>query len=362
MVFQAQQEDLVDAGDTGEVGFSLGGLLGGGMLSNSQPVVNDAEQTRRSEFYGWYITSPGVISAVDQLHLITDVVDGYPMAQRPQRPASMIAIPSTTSCDLRPLGDSEVLANVVIGEASVDSDLHVYSDTVMAADTAYWIGQTLLKSNFISDSDIVKDHPMPIADVIITDTSGPIYLLLQHQFGSVLWNIHLAPGVELAHVAMVARGPRAFSAPSGAYEVQALEPGGACAPGAARKPAKHWEMLTLDIGSSRDNYSDRANADFAAYDAWFRRTFGQGSEDNVVGAANVSHVLIGPAPRTPETRVPYRPISGAEVLVTGTDHIIALPKKQRVAKMMGIQRALAAKAAGGNLAMLFPEPMMRSQP
>ena len=121
-------------------------------------------------------------------------------------------------------------------------------------------------------------------------------------------------------------------------------------------------MLTLDIGSSRDNYSDRANADFAAYDAWFRRTFGQGSEDNVVGAANVSHVLIGPAPRTPETRVPYRPISGAEVLVTGTDHIIALPKKQRVAKMMGIQRALAAKAAGGNLAMLFPEPMMRSQP
>jgi hypothetical protein len=385
MLHQAETKAASGKTNDDSGGFSLGGLLGGGLLGGggsdgAQHGFTDASQTRRTEFYGWTIDSPGVMDATDRLFLLSDIVDGYPKWR--QRPEATVQIPAQSSCDIRPLAGGEVLANIQIGRATIASDLHVYSNAVMAQDTTYWIGQTLLKSDFISDDDIVRDHPMPMADVIVTDTSAPVYLLLQHRLGNVLWNIHTAPGVEIAHIAMLGQGARALSAPAGDHSVQALAPAEGCAPAPARKPADHWEMISRGLADDPEQHRARTDAGYAAYDAWFRATFDQGSEDAVIGAASVNHLLVGPAPHSPaadspvadssapdspapdsaDTRVAYRPLKSAKVLVTGADHIIALPKKQRVAQMQQVQRALAAKAAGGDLAMLFPEPMRRGQP
>ena len=66
MFVQAEREELVDSGEIESTGFNIGALLGGGtMVSPGGPNFTDAEQARKTEFYGWYIQSPGVIAADD---------------------------------------------------------------------------------------------------------------------------------------------------------------------------------------------------------------------------------------------------------------------------------------------------------
>ncbi|WP_172298060.1 hypothetical protein [Pseudoruegeria sp. HB172150] len=338
----------------------LGGLFGTAKLTTvgaQEETETDPARLRRAEFYGWKAKHPGLAVQDDLIVGLSEAVSGYPGIRVPQLPANHRILKSDPTCSPAKPQPGDRIANVSIGQADLDSGLQVFTVSEMAKDTRRWLEGTLRKSLWTDESDLVGDHAVPMVDVILTDASAPQYVVLQHHRGRVLWNIVPAKGVTISHVVMIGNGASINPAP-GNYDIQHLATGGDCVPRVAREPRPTWDMYSR-VGVRLEEYEPRARAEFAAYDAWFRRNFGQGAETGVVGFDTTQHVLVGPIPSRPEERVAYRPVTGATVLVQEADYVFTASEPERSAFLIEHQTEIARNAAGGDLAMLFPEPLYR---
>lgn len=354
--------DVAPSGTGG--GVSIGALLGAltgpvNLMDQGQPEPTDPAQMRRAEFYGWKAQHPGMAAADDAIFSVHDAMVAAEGANLSRTPADYRILATDPTCTPRPLGTGEVLGNVHIGGAGDRvSGLHLMSSHTLAEDTAKWLAGALRRPDRIDEDKLVQDHALPVANVIVTDTSGPVYLLLQNRYGNgVLWNVHPAAGVTIAHIALI--GPNvALSPPPGDYDIQHMLPDGTCMPRVGRQPRETWDMYHRPGGLTGD-FEAKATATYLAYDGWFRRVFGQGSEDGVVGFDTSPHVLVGPLPAKPEERVTYRPLAGETVLVQSADYIFAGPAEPRIEFLKALQLDLVTEAAGGDLALVFPETMTR---
>ncbi len=332
--------------------------------------VDNPEDLRKASLYGWKSYKPGVAGEGDAVHILDDIIDGHPGRQRkPQRPADYRMQRHAKTCEFRRPQAGERIVNAHIGQTLNPSDLHVYSEAEMAEDTRAWLAAHFTRPNSITEKTIVRDHDVPIADIVITDTSAPIYLILQNREGSVLWNIHTAPGVHIAHIVTVGPKTVALNPPPGDYGVDMLLAGPGCAPIPAREPQDWWlilhKMEQLRWDDEKAELQAEIDGLYSAhrdYDLWFHDAFGQPSETGVIGFDLTDYLLAGPAPETPQARLSYRPIEGSTVLVSEQDYIFTAPERARVAFMMGLQHDFIATAAGGDVAALYPEPMQRTAP
>ncbi len=346
-----------DSGVENSSGFSLSQIFGGpvDLMGEAPDKVSDPEKLRRPEFYGWKAKHPGVAAYGDRILLLRDIVSNYP--REVQYPASYRVASFDPTCTPRPLGDGEALANVSVGRADLESGMLAFSTATLVKANLYWLEQNYKKSAYIDDEDIIGDHKgLPIVNVIVTDTSAPQYLVLQHWLGKVLWNVVPAPGVEIAHIAVIGPGA-ALSPPPGDYDVQFLSTRGSdCVPVVARNPRQTWEMFLRMDGVDKSEYEQKARTAFTTYDFWFRQHFKRSAEFDVVGFDTTQHALVGPVPETP---IPYRPLTGADVLVTEFDYIFVAPPDVRDPFLMQAQLDMLTVAAGGDLGLLTPEPMLR---
>lgn len=335
-------------------------------------VVEDPESLRLPDDFGWKSYKPGMAGEGDTILVMDDVIAGHPGRQRkPQRPADYRMQRYVTGCLPRPPQEGERIVNASIGHTLNPSDLHAYSEVEMAEDTQDWLAAHFKRPRTVSEKTIVRDHDVPVADIAITDTSAPIYLILQHRSGRVLWNIHTAPGVTIGHIVTVGADTVALNPPPGDYDVEFLRAGTDCIPAVAREPQLWWRIFKKLDQEREDAYRDEEKAEIErrrealftaheAYDTWFREAFGRPSEQGVVGFDLTDYLLAGPPPASPEARVTYRPVHGATVLVSEQDYIFAAPEIERVAFMMQLQRDFIATAAGGTIDALYPEPMQRA--
>lgn len=353
---------------SGKDGLSFGGDVGVvGLTSASERAladIKDPEQLRDAGFYGWHIKSPGMAIAKDGAALINDAVAGYERPGRGEypRPARYSILTADSDCTPRDVRAGEILANISSG-ANLDtgdmifSDLHMFGFDALVNAAGSWIGMSKRDGKPAPAEKMTLAARVPIVDVILTDTSGPLYVVLQSYFGkSILWNIVPAEGVEIAHITLVGNNV-AINPPPGDYDIDYLPTGrSGCAPMVARAPQQYWDMYHRPMGSDLERYETRSIDNAAAYDAWFRATFGQGAEENVVGFFLQNHVMWGPMP---EPLVPYRSVEGSTVLVTEQDYIFTAPAQMRDAFLISVQTDLITDAVGGDLALLFPEPLMR---
>jgi hypothetical protein len=172
-------------------------------------------------------------------------------------------------------------------------------------------------------------------DVIVTETSKPVYLVLAH-YNRVLFNIHLAPGAKISRIAMIGyRGGGITNLdPLPPVEVLSDQQLARCGVVPLRRPAAHWEMTKIANNSTFDpkELVRKATSDFSKYSNWFKRNFGQTSEPNSIGAMTASHVLVGPLPTTLENRVQYKALTGANVYVAKSDYNYSLSPNDYKAK------------------------------
>lgn len=344
--------------------FDLGALFGGGSISltGEKPAPELPEQTRWADFYGWEAGYPGMATANDGVAFIHQAVANYPNIKKMQqsrrlpRPASYSLIKPSDRCAPRPLRVNEVLANISTGTGQYVVDFHYFSAWEMAKDTTKWLERAVGPRQDRDPSDLPGGHPVKVVDVVLTDTSGPLYLLLQNRYGNaILWNLIAAEGVEIAHIAMIGHNAAVTPIP-GDYDIEFLRAGrDNCVPQVAREPANHWEMFTSPGGQAQD-YADKARNAYAAYNAWFQKHFRRFAEDSVVGFDTTPAVLWGPMPAEP---IPYRSVQDSHVVAVETDYVFTAEAPERHAFMLETQLALLAEAAGGDLSLIFPEPMTR---
>ncbi|MAQ82135.1 MAG: hypothetical protein CMH12_02760 [Maritimibacter sp.] len=335
-------------------------IFGGGLTaatpSDDTENETDPNKLRSADFYGWKAKDYGVAAYGDSILHLNTIVEDYPRGL--QYPASYRFAGFDPSCTPRPPREDEVIANVSVGYGDRPSGLQAFDTDALIKASLSWLERKYKGSANLTPSQLVPDRDgMAIIDVIVTDTSAPQYLVLQHWMSDVLWNVMLAPGVEVSHIAVVGPGG-ALNPPWGDYDIQFLSTRAAdCVPRVARTPRPTWEMVSRPgAGQMSQDYLAEARAAYDNYTAWFLTHFDNFAESNVVGFYVTKHVLVGPVPTTP---IPYRALEGAEVLVTEKDYVFVSPPEVRDPFLIQVQLDILSDAAGGDLALLAPAPMQR---
>lgn len=362
-------DSQTDAPSSKPDGPSLGQLIrafgiatstgGGGMnaVGGGTNRITTPEQARRAEFYGWNIRHPGMIGANDEVAMLNQALDGYPItAIRPEIPATVAPIAPLDTCTPRRPAPNETIVNVQVNFGGPPTGVHALSKAELAKQTMEWIGRIQSRQSDLDYMPRSKGNPVESKTVVLTDTSAPLYLILQSS-DPTLWNVQAAPGVEIAHVAMVGRPGMGFHGPAGDYGIDPILISADCAAYPARAPAPHWDLYERPgaLNSSND-YEGKAEERHRAYTTWFEATFGIPSEQGAIGAWEASHVFAGPVPATP---FPYFPMEGAIIRAVPAEHMYHGSEEQIAAALRDDIRRLGTAAAGGDLSILQPAPKER---
>ncbi|SMX45013.1 hypothetical protein [Actibacterium lipolyticum] len=371
-------------------------LFGGGVTSlTSVSGKKDPSKLGSANLRGYTEKTPLMIAADLKSYSILDAVEGYPSlkSNNVAHPAAVTKVAPITDCQFRKPAEGEAIANVFIGTGSgVETGLHVVTDSGIAKSTISWFAEQHRKRTAATTwGKHIAEGALRKVDVVVTDTSAPVYLILQSVSSRILWNILPAEGVEIAHIAAVSYAPTAVNPPTPETPVEIsnafLDD---CAMGPARKPADHWgfiknmrksgtdqnEVLAnipawqsissyYDEGHYREGREEevilRGHAVHERYSNWFEERFGFPAAQDAVGIASVAHVLVGPMPAADAPKVPYRSISGSTVKISDFEHIYFGPAAERVASIAEIQNTLARQALGEDLTLVIPAIVERTE-
>lgn len=169
---------------------------------------------------------------------------------------------------------------------------------------------------------------MDLVDVVVTDTSGPIRLVLKSTRDNVLWNIHAGRNVHISRVAILSHGEMAGVANiTEATEVEMLTASELkeCGVEIAREPQEHWKVFygTKGVLSIHDEHKiAELREAFNKYSKWFAAEFDQSPSKNAINAASASMILVGDVPPTLEERIKYKPVKGALVVVSQQNGLV----------------------------------------
>ncbi len=288
------------------------------------------------------------------------------------RIGAILPFARNAQCDLRGPLASEKVVNVRIENALLSAPVAAFSNQELA-DRLMANIEAVTKSGSATVADTRVNGQKASLDVFVTDTAAPIYLVLQNLGPGVIWNIHTAPDVTLAHVAIIASSFSGLVVPPDNASFEALLVSDFVPPhsfGADdtirpcmirpwRNPQPEW------IGSRKaergnvlfeNQMSTYANG-YAAYNSWYTATLGVDASTNLVTARDAAHVLVGPAPFEP---INYRVMAGRDVHFMQADHVFAGDKASRTSRIDSLHNDLLLAAIGGDVSLLDPAVVTRA--
>lgn len=237
-----------------------------------------------------------------------------------QVPAKIGRLDVAKKCSFPRPAAKDTLVQVQTSDSGLSTGIVALSETQIAA-----LSKPEAIAELDADPAAARNRiAMKLVDVVITDTRGPIYLVLAGG-KDILWNIQKAPNAEISNVALIADDNAGIANLDPSIPVTALtgKTAADCGVMAARLPKESWtivaeaaegDMAAIDEVNRRTGQYDR-------YNAWFKATFGQDSDPVTTGIARMSHALIGPIAASLEERLPYRGIAGATVLLAPTQSV-----------------------------------------
>ncbi|MEM9851780.1 MAG: hypothetical protein AAF761_07260 [Pseudomonadota bacterium] len=343
------------------LGIALG--TGGGMNaaggSNDARLVTDPGRTRKNAFYGYEIKHPGLAGPNSAVHLVQSALAGVPMRPTPERPAALIAQPTAENCTVPSVADSQKLAKVQVFDAGMPTGYHAVTDRALAEGAAKYLRDLQQAKDPASERPSRQTNPVSIVNVVITDDSAPLYLVLQASARQVVWNLHASPTVQIDQIVLVGQPGQAVNPPAPDIPVTMLRIGADCAPQPWPDTTSYWQVYAPPGLDS--SYREKSASQYARYNEWFVAAFGEASHPGASTAWTASHMLIGPLPSSAETRPQYRPLDGATIIAHEGPLLYISPRLDREADIMARRHALAVAAAGGDLSVVNPTPMERTQ-
>ncbi|MEM6589130.1 MAG: hypothetical protein AAF641_11835 [Pseudomonadota bacterium] len=341
---------------------AIGGPPGGQALPSTRR--DDPSQLRKLVDQGWEYRTPAV-AAPDQTEIVlADMVSGYNALTALGEIASFTA---NRNCTLRRPREGEVVRNVRLESGNRPGPLQAFSEAQMAAAVTESIrGYMRDKKPYLQDKRV--SGQFHVIDVFLTDTSAPVYLMLQALNGNVLWNIQPAPGVTIAHVAMIGDDMGLIDRPD-VPSFEAIRIGDfiegrktnddlftrACMVRPFRAPEPHWpgEQKAAKNNQLFVNQMHVYKSEHREYAAWYEKTLGAPVNAKMTSARTAAHVLVGPAPATP---VAYQSVDGAKVHLLQNDYVITGPRAARTATINDLHMSALKAAAGGDLTNLTYMP------
>src|SRR5262245_62440446 len=310
------------------------------------------------------IAQPGIIVGKGQsIYWAQAALAGFRITTLTDLPAKIVLAPTSAECRFQKPAAGDLIGNVHIGRSHIGVEymaapIFAFSRKELTERTKGFIEAYKLSGDEKAlPSDAVSDR-LRAVDVVVTETQKPVYLVLQNEASRVLWNIHAAPNVKIAHVAVISSGTAGIANLDPAVPVEfmnqpVLEH---CKVVPVRKPASDWlfvQQVQVDP-SLADKLKENEDL-YSAYSNWFHANFGTDAEDDVIGIQEASHVLVGPLPATEEERVAFKPLAGADVRIASEDFVLAGSEDTYRAKHEQMVLELALKMAGGNLQTLRPD-------
>jgi len=323
--------------------------------------AGQTEPTRQVTKQGWSILSPGLATADFSEMSVSDIAAGFDL-NLSAVPKTLIPFQVNRQCTLRKPQPIETVYNVRMGTGTLPTTTHVFSnETIADALLKHVEGVTSSKKNYLIGSR--GAGRMFVTDVFVTDTSAPVYLVLQSFRQNVIWNLQLADGVRVSHVAMIGENSglvvperhTTFEALRISdfvtnFEFGANDDPPPCMVAPWRRPQAHWPAQEY-ANNGNDLYKNQIysfNSGYRAFDDWYRRTLGVPADINVTAPHSAAHVLVGDVPDQP---VQYRSMDGREVYITQNDFALIGDDEFESAHI-----ALLTAAIGGDPALLDPAP------
>jgi hypothetical protein len=317
------------------------------------PTGDPAKSTQMHRF-GETLSSEVAAGPKDTKYWLRNLVSGYAELEHKDRPAKIEYVDAIYGCKFEPPGPKDKVVLVSTKEVQTQAPVFTFTRADIAkraeALVAEWRRQGIDPG---TGAENVADG-MRLAEVVVTDTSAPLYLV----FGGpakALWNIHVAEGVRISRVALIADRDAAIANLPTGVPVSLL--GG--------KQAENCSAIPFRRPTTRWSITERAKSDPAAreildkrhiahsnFDRWFESSFAIDSESVAIGAEEASNFLVGPAPASVKQRIPYRPLAGATMQMTRPDHFVVGFSAEYRAKSDQLVRAQASRLVGGDLASL----------
>jgi hypothetical protein len=286
-------------------------------------------------------------------HFVQHLVSGFEHDTRAQ-PKSVSFVAEIPNCVFPAPIEGSKIVFLTAQRGGADTMVHTFSEADVRSAAQQYV-EDWRKVGREQPIAIPSGHkPLSQINVVVTDTSQPLHLVLGYP--QALYNFQIAPGVTISGVSMIAlhEGAVANLPESVPLHVMRHTTVDRCEALPYLRPTPDWQLHRLarqSPGNFREPLATRGRL-HTRFDAFFRRSFGQGSEVNMIGGEDIGNVLIGRPPASLEQRLPYRSVSTAQLRM-------ARPANLSIGTWDDLRKALAVKAqpvaeqlASGSLAAL----------
>jgi hypothetical protein len=246
------------------------------------------------------------------------VISSYPTRIEGDVPAEITTIRPIMGCLVTPPLEGTVIGYVTSGQSNLPMALSTYSDTDLAAGVQDFVN--LYRTGQATEPARPDHLAYQAYDVAVTETSAPVYLVLEAGSGKRIWNIHLAPDARIERVVLLGGDQVGVANVDPVVPVEALLNDGLQDCGirpAHPLNAGHRDLSSATLTSSevRALQAERAAA-VEGYARWLLDSFGIEAVAMRAGFDRGSLSVVGPVPASVETMAVYAPISGSRILTT----------------------------------------------
>lgn len=352
-----------------------------GLPVDATQIVSVAEDDSTPEaapdttsYTGAILPSPQVANLANDPLTLADIATDVALPTPDTALGNIIPFDRNVSCRLRrPLGEERVV-NVRLEDGLLPAPLQAIPHAALAERLLQNV-KAVTQDRRPTDRDGRVTGAFETVDVFLTDTSAPLYVVLQNMGDGILWNLHLASDVQVAHVALISEGyPAVVNLPAnasldglhvsdfvGRHQFGADDTVRDCMIRPWRKPAADWtaQQKAAEGNALFQNQMTSYTKGHAAFNAWYTQTLGVDATEHVIAPRSAAHVLIGPVPSAP---IAYQSITGRDVHVMRTDTIIAGDSATRANLTEALHQDMLRTAIGDDLAALDPPAMERTVP
>ena len=352
-------------------GLASGGALPAQTLGGDTPWQPGGADTTGAR--GANPVSPAVASTLPDPVQLGDLVTAAAPSDASTQIGRIIPFDRNSQCNLRRPRAGEQVVNVRLENGTQTTAVRAIAAADLVQQVLGNVQDVTRRGRPYAWTDQVTGD-LTAVDVILTDTSAPIYLVLQNRGTGIIWNIQPAPGVTLAHVAIVSSAISGLVSPPATTTFEALldtdfvtphEFGAddvirACMVRPWRQPQPDWQVVQ-NAGSNvmLQNQIDSFTKGYAAYNAWYTGALGVDAGTNLISPQTAAHVHVGPKPDAPFA---YRGLAGQDIYMMRTDHLFSGDPASLQVQIDRLHGALLRDAIGGDLALLDPAPVARDRP
>jgi len=300
---------------------------------------------------GLLATGPIAASQGNLPVFITDVLAGFQEDVVGAFPAAVTTMRPILGCRLTPPQPGSVIGHVFGAGTSRPLALISYDDADLARGIAEFVDR--YRKRGIAAPVPGDAYAFQAQDVVVTDTSVPVYLVLENAGGNRIWNIHLAEGARLERLVLLGGAQSGVANLDPVVPVEVILADGLATCGIRpAHPLNPGHQLLQSTAESDVNLVAQHAEAVAAYDIWFRDSFGVRASDSRIGYAAGSVAVVGPVLDAAGAKVSFAPILGADVRTTQNSYFEIVGQVAAGQDYGSRVMALATGFAFGDLSIL----------